>query len=281
MATSETDVDYAFREPSILLLTASQGVVNKYDVLQVIRSVVRRQQVLLSHEDEYENFFASFAALSAHFIVSNSFHIPKSQVGSAAQACKILLQYFLQKLQHLSEQCCISQKQIVSIIYGLCNNHKTQVLSRSEIIMLTLVLKSAKDPLAFAIRGNEFQDGQDDVKEPKRPRLDPSASILEQLMTPMLDTQNAQKQEGPLEVVDKDGDTTIIHIPDPGQESKTMLLTKNKLTLQLLSGVDVLLDMSLSLHTISQYTSKLQDSLSGKGLLFPSCTTSAVRLSNS
>lgn len=43
-------------------------------------------------------------------------------------------------------------------------------------------------------------------------------------MTPMLDSQNAQKQEGPLEVVDKDGDTTIIHIPDPGQECKVTLM---------------------------------------------------------
>lgn len=39
-------------------------------------------------------------------------------------------------------------------------------------------------------------------------------------MTPMIDTQESEKQEGPLEVVDKDGDTTIIHIPDPRQESK-------------------------------------------------------------
>lgn len=67
-------------------------------------------------------------------------------------------------------------------------------------------------------------DGHDVSKEPKRPRLDPSANILEQLMTPMLDSQNAQKQEGPLEVVDKDGDTTIIHIPDPGQECKVTLM---------------------------------------------------------
>ncbi|XP_054720473.1 E3 ubiquitin-protein ligase UBR4-like [Uloborus diversus] len=281
MATADTDVEYAFREPSILLLTASQNNVNKYDVLQVIRSVVRRQQVLLSHDDEYENFFASFSALSAHFIITNSFHIPKSQIGCAAQACKVLLQYFLHKLQHITDQCCISQKQIVSIIYGLCGDSESQVLSRSEVPVLTLVLKAIKDPPAFAIRSNEFQDGHDDVKEPKRPRLDPSASILEQLMTPMLDSHGGQKQEGPLEVVDKDGDTTIIHIPDPGQECKALLLAKNKLALQLLSGVDVLLDMSLSLPILSQYTAKLQDSLGGKGLLLPSCTTGALRITNS
>lgn len=69
---------------------------------------------------------------------------------------------------------------------------------------------------------NYFADGNDDVKEPKRPRLAPGASILEQLMTPMLDNNDNEKQEGPLEVVDKDGDTTIIHIPDPRQESKVM-----------------------------------------------------------
>ncbi|XP_054720694.1 E3 ubiquitin-protein ligase UBR4-like [Uloborus diversus] len=157
MATADTDVEYAFREPSILLLTASQNNVNKYDVLQVIRSVVRRQQVLLSHDDEYENFFASFSALSAHFIITNSFHIPKSQIGCAAQACKVLLQYFLHKLQHITDQCCISQKQIVSIIYGLCGDSESQVLSRSEVPVLTLVLKAIKDPPAFAIRSNEFQ----------------------------------------------------------------------------------------------------------------------------
>lgn len=42
MATAEKEVDYAFREPSILLLVSSQSVANKYDVLQVIRSVIRR-----------------------------------------------------------------------------------------------------------------------------------------------------------------------------------------------------------------------------------------------
>ena len=74
-----------------------------------------------------------------------------------------------------------------------------------------------------------FTDGNDDVKEPKRPRLAPGANILEQLMTPMLDNNENEKQEGPLEVVDKDGDTTIIHIPDPRQESKVINL---KLTFQ-------------------------------------------------
>ncbi|GIY36069.1 e3 ubiquitin-protein ligase UBR4 [Caerostris darwini] len=279
MATAEKDPDYAFREPSILLLRSSQSAVNKYDVLQVIRSVIRRQQAFLDHEDKYENFFASYAALSAHYITTNIFHISKSQVGIAAQACKVLLQYFLQKLQNFSERCCISQKQIVSIIYGLCNNSKTQVLSRTEVPLLTLALKLAKEPPAFAIRSNEFQDGHDITKEPKRPRLDPSANILEQLMTPMLDTQGAQKQDGPLEVVDKDGDTTIIHIPDPGQECKALLLAKNKLTLQILKGVDVLLDTCLSLPSISPFTSKLQDSLDGKGLILPATTAEAVRVS--
>ncbi|GIX73755.1 e3 ubiquitin-protein ligase UBR4 [Caerostris extrusa] len=211
MATAEKDPDYAFREPSILLLRSSQSAVNKYDVLQVIRSVIRRQQAFLDHEDKYENFFASYAALSAHYITTNIFHISKSQVGIAAQACKM---------------------------------------------------------------------GHDITKEPKRPRLDQVLTFLEQLMTPMLDTQGAQKQDGPLEVVDKDGDTTIIHIPDPGQECKeALLLAKNKLTLQILKDVDVLLDTCLSLSSISPFTSKLQDSLDGKGLILPATTAEAVRVS--
>lgn len=49
------------------------------------------------------------------------------------------------------------QKQIFFIIYGLCINSKTQVLARSEIPVLTLVLKTAKDPPAFTIRSNDFQ----------------------------------------------------------------------------------------------------------------------------
>ncbi|GFW16866.1 e3 ubiquitin-protein ligase UBR4 [Trichonephila clavipes] len=281
MATAEKDPDYAFREPSILLLRSSQSAVNKYDVLQVIRSVIRRQQAFLEHEDKYENFFASYAALSAHYITTNAFHIPKSQVSIAAQACKVLLQYFLQKLQNITERCCVSQRQVISIIYGLCNNSKSQVLTRTDVPLLTLALKLSREPPAFAIRSNEFQDAHDVTKEPKRPRLDPSASILEQLMTPMLDNQNAQKQEGPLEVVDKDGDTTIIHIPDPGQECKALLLAKNKLTLQILSGVDVLLDTCLSFPSISAYTTKLKDSLDGKGLILPVTTADAVRISSS
>ncbi|GBL58938.1 hypothetical protein AVEN_123059-1, partial [Araneus ventricosus] len=170
-------------------------------------------------------------------------------------------------------------KQIVSIIYGLCSNSKAQVLSRTEVPLLTLALKLAKEPPAFAIRSNEYQDGHDVAKESKRPRLDPSANILEQLMTPMVDTQSAQKQEGPVEVVDKDGDTTIIHIPDPSQECKVLLLAKNKLALQVLNGVDVLLDTCLQLPSIVQYTSKLQESLDGKGLLLPTTTADAVRIS--
>lgn len=276
MATSDSVVNWSEGSELYIITAQPQITVNKSDLVTVIKSILKSQQAILHHDEEYNNFFASYVALCTHYIISNASYISKSQIINAAEACKILLHYLLYKVQKFEEQSCLLQKQIMTLIQSLCKTSAS--LQRVDLITLGTVLKSAKIPSIFNT-SSELSEGKDDTKEAKRPRLDLSSSILEQLMTPVLDASGIHKQETPIETTNKDGDTTVVHIPDPGIEVKSLLIAKNMVSLQQLGGGDILLDMCLSLPSMQHYIAQLHETLSGKNLAIPNSISEALVIS--
>lgn len=81
---------------------------------------------------------------------------------------------------------------------------------------------------------------------------------------------------GPVESVNNDGDTTIIHIPDTSNEIQALFANKNIITLQQLSGSDVLLDVCMDLVYLKRYMMRYQDAVKGDDYLMPGCVSEAM-----
>lgn len=104
----------------------------------------------LQHEDEYDAFYTSFAALAADYISSSTVALRKTEIGSACQASKILLEFLLKKLKAQSNKetpsqaICLSPKQLLMQIKALCTAKGT--LEASDHVTITMILKNAKVP---------------------------------------------------------------------------------------------------------------------------------------
>uniref|UniRef100_T1IY63 UBR-type domain-containing protein n=1 Tax=Strigamia maritima TaxID=126957 RepID=T1IY63_STRMM len=276
MASMSSEVEWSSCVKPIL--AASVVPFSKNDIPELVRSIVKCEHEILHHEEQYASFYSSFTALSAHYLSSSAGQMTKSQMSNATQAGRILLKFFLIKLQKYDEQCCLSQKQLMILIKGLCKG--IGFLQRTDVITLTSMMKAAKLPAHIKTQTPGVEKTEEEVKEIKRPRVDPCHAILEQLMTPYHDLTN-KKSEGPIELIDKDGDTTISHITDPVQEVKNLFAMKNVASLQQLNAGDILIDMCLELPYLHRYVSRFQDAVAGKGFSVPNSVPDAVSVRSS
>uniref|UniRef100_A0A1B6D105 E3 ubiquitin-protein ligase UBR4 N-terminal domain-containing protein n=1 Tax=Clastoptera arizonana TaxID=38151 RepID=A0A1B6D105_9HEMI len=131
------------------ILAASYGSFNKNDVAELVKAIVKSESELLNHDEQYESFYTSFAALAADYISSSISSVCKSQLAVVCSACKILLRYLLCRLQTqgVTESVApntLSAKQLLLPIKALCTG--SGMLSRTDQIALTAVMKNAKLP---------------------------------------------------------------------------------------------------------------------------------------
>lgn len=104
----------------------------------------------MQHDDEYDAFYTSFAALAADYISSSINSICKTQIGNACQASKILLEFLLKKLKSQSnkeiapQSVCLSPKQLLMQIKALCT--AKGMLEPADHVTVTMVMKNAKVP---------------------------------------------------------------------------------------------------------------------------------------
>ena len=134
-----------------------------------------------------------------------------------------------------------------------------------------------------------WTDGEDvtatpDTKELSRPRLDTGLSIYTQmtsifheLPSPSSNSKPSTKLDSPLEKLNSDGDMTIIHIAEPGDELVSIFASRNVLSLQQLGGGDVLLDVCMELQSLKSYADGVQKALlSGQPLEFSTTVMEAM-----
>lgn len=116
------------------------------------------------HEEEYEIFYTSFAALAADYISSSIHNVCKTQIGNACQASKILLSFLLTKLKAQSskeistQNVTLSPKQLLMPIKSLCT--AKGMLQTTDHVTITSIMKNAKLPphIKTAIPGKLWND---------------------------------------------------------------------------------------------------------------------------
>ncbi|XP_069695727.1 E3 ubiquitin-protein ligase UBR4 isoform X2 [Periplaneta americana] len=269
------------------ILAASYGSFNKSDILELVKAINRSEHELLNHEDEYETFYTAFAALAADYISSSASTLCKSQVGVVCQACRILLQYLLSHLQAHSTGEAVATtgamlfpKQLLLPIRALCSAEG--MLQRADQISLTAIMKNAKLPAH--IKTSTPGEKEVPVKEPKRSRSDLSASILEQLTTPLHDfvIPRPQLPESSDLSANKTGESNNLSTGgDPGQDTKNLFIQKNVASLQALRAGDILIDMCLNLPHLTRYIHKYRDAVAKKGFSLPASHSEATLVRHS
>ena len=107
------------------------------------------------------------------------------------------------------------------------------------IVHQTLYSNTKYDCVDLTVSLCIFVETEENVtpKEVKRPRLDTGRDIFTQLTSVFEDLPaKRSKLDKPIETVNSDGDTAIIHISDPTEEAKAQFAKRNIHSIQQLNG---------------------------------------------
>ncbi|KAK7074739.1 hypothetical protein SK128_016300, partial [Halocaridina rubra] len=75
------------------ILAASYGSVNKQDIPELVKAIVKSKEEILHHDDQYEPFYSAFCVLAADYLASNAHQVSVGGVSQAVSAARILLQF--------------------------------------------------------------------------------------------------------------------------------------------------------------------------------------------
>ncbi|CAH0393187.1 unnamed protein product [Bemisia tabaci] len=265
MAAQSSGVEWA----SIVrpILAASFGSFNKNDIGELAKAIIKSEAELLNHEEVYEMFYTSFVTLAVDYISANASSVGRGQIGTVCSACRILMEYLLSRLEALKTSNTVSLfgKQLLLPLYALCTANS--VFERSDQIALAAMMKNAKLPphIKTSIPGDKDVPAKDAAK---RPRLDLSTAIIEQLTTPM----HGMLRSKPTNEV-KDTPESVAE----NELSKALFIEINTANLQALKAGDVLLDMCLNLPYLTRHVHKyLEAVVEKKGISLPSTHSEAT-----
>ncbi|XP_014258727.1 E3 ubiquitin-protein ligase UBR4 isoform X2 [Cimex lectularius] len=283
------------------VLAASYGSVNKHDITELAKAIIRSEPELLDHEEKYETFYAALTALAADYISSNVSAISKGQIGTVCLACKVLLRYILMNLkkQGESEEASalsstfpasssgqtsainnLPVKQLLLPIKAMCT--ATSTLSRTDQVGLVSIMKNAKLPphiktsLNFPASDDKSAEEKNEKDVKARARIDLSNQIMEQLTSPLLDG-SVSKKSGGNESEPKSAEAS----PDKPNELEVLFVQRNIANLQAIGAADVFVDTCLQMPHLVRYIHKYQTAVSKKGFSLPSTVNEAQLIRHS
>ncbi|XP_036368081.1 E3 ubiquitin-protein ligase UBR4 isoform X5 [Octopus sinensis] len=276
MATPPASLSYCLKP----LLAASYSAFNKNEIPDFSRAISKSEDEILHHAEEYESFYSTFVALSAHYLGANAGSVTKVNLPCVISATKVLLAFLVNRLQKHSTNCTISQKYIMILIKGLCEG--TGSLLKQDIVTFTALLKSATTPEHITESSSEEEP---EPKESKRPRLDFGQNIFDQLtsvleeVTPF--SSHISKSEVPVETLNSDGDTTIVHVADSLEEVQLLFAKKNLSNLLQLNGSEILVDVCSHLPLLARYIHRCREAISSTSFVLPLTLSEALTARNS
>lgn len=165
----------------------------------------------------------------------------------------------------------ISDKHLVLAIKALCRSKGC--LGRSDQSSLIAVIRSAKLPPSIRTNTHEkdsSSSGSAGIKDGRRNRNDPSAAILEQLISPLHDLAGSTTSKGSrpsgtnMLLSEKEANSTS------ASDITNLFSSRCEAALQSIGGGEILLNVCLKLPSISKYYLKYKELLEGKGFGFPS-----------
>ncbi|KAF2360064.1 Zinc finger UBR-type [Trinorchestia longiramus] len=161
----------------------------------------------------------------------------------------------------------ITDKHLVLAIKALCRG--SGYISRSDQSALVSVIRSAKLPSCVRTHSHDKDSsGGSSIKDGRRNRNDPSAAILEQLISPLHDLAGvaaARAKSGGV-LTGKDGTSSGAAEPS---DVVCLFGSRCEAALQSLGGGATLLDVCLRMPSVSKYNVKYKELLEGKGFAFP------------
>ncbi|TRY87095.1 hypothetical protein DNTS_009169 [Danionella cerebrum] len=279
MASSGGDGEPEWTAAVRPLLSASYTAFETKELPQLIGSIINSESEILHHDKQYEPFYSSFVALSAHYITTVCGQIPRNQLLSVAAACKVLIEFSLLRLENPDEACAVSQKHLILLIKGLCTGCSR--LDRTEIITFTAMMKSAKLPQT--VKTLSDVEDQKEIPSPVNPELrqkEVQMNFFNQLTSvfnpdiTMLASPSAALQ-GENECEDPTTDQAT------QSKMKNAFVSQNVSSLQELGGSEKLLRVCLNLPYFLRYINRFQDAVSANSFfIMPATVADATAVRN-
>lgn len=265
------------------------GGLSRHDLACLVKAILALENYILDFENSFASnnvsFYSSLVALSANAIIGNASILPKSYILTASNSSFVLMQYLLHAVQTYTEQSVLSKLQLINLIQGLCD--EVTPLVQLDFMPLIAALKSSRIPdelkvfqpqtptscQPFTRSPSVSSDETEKETSNKKLRVDQSCeSLLEQLMTPLMDPNKKSPGEGLFPSL---GSTEFPLAPSPS-DVKSALLAKNLANLQLIGGANSLLDFAMSLGTIAPYVQLVAAGEEGAPLKLPSTLQDAM-----
>ncbi|XP_064650064.1 E3 ubiquitin-protein ligase UBR4-like isoform X3 [Lineus longissimus] len=246
------------------LLAASYSSFNKNNLPELVQSIIRSEKDILNHEAQYEGFYSSFVALSAHYISSSAGAVSKADLSNTVNACRVLIKYLLMRLQKHEDNCVVSKTEqpdppdvlnkmnLMTLLRSLCRGESS--MCKLDIVNLTAMLKAAKVPPNI-----KADDENKDAKETKRPGF-VSSDIFSQLTSVFDETpyMTRTKPDTSIPALNAEQLDSSILVSDA-----SVIATRNIQTLQQLNGREILIELCVGLPYLTRYIIAYQDALAG------------------
>ncbi|XP_078094991.1 E3 ubiquitin-protein ligase UBR4 isoform X5 [Mustelus asterias] len=262
------------------LLAASYSTFEPRDISQLFSSVINSEKQILHHDKQYEPFYSSFVALSAHYISTVCAQIPRNQLLSVTAACKVLIEFSLMRLENPDEACAVSQKHLILLIKGLCTGCSR--LDRTEIITFTAMMKSAKLPMTIKTL-SDVEDEKESIS-PVTPELrqkEVQMNFLSQLTSVFDPDVSASSAPPPVVQVDGESDEQAGTDQASAAKMKSAFIAQNVSSLQALGGSEKLLRVCLNLPYFLRYINRFQDAVSANSFfIMPATVADATAVRN-
>ncbi|KAK2851204.1 hypothetical protein Q5P01_007480 [Channa striata] len=281
MASSGGDGEHEWTAAVRPLLSASYTAFETKELPRLIGSIINSESDILHHDKQYEPFYSSFVALSAHYITTVCGQIPRNQLLSVAAACKVLIEFSLLRLENPDEACAVSQKHLILLIKGLCTGCSR--LDRTEIITFTAMMKSAKLPQTVKTLSDvEDQKELPSAVNPELRQKEVQMNFFNQLTSvfnPDLTTVLASPSTAHMQAEsDCDDQTTDQAIQ---AKMKNAFVSQNVSSLQELGGSEKLLRVCLNLPYFLRYINRFQDAVSASSFfIMPATVADATAVRN-
>uniref|UniRef100_M4AWS3 Ubiquitin protein ligase E3 component n-recognin 4 n=1 Tax=Xiphophorus maculatus TaxID=8083 RepID=M4AWS3_XIPMA len=277
MASSGGEGEHEWTAAVRPLLSASYTAFETKELPQLIGSIINSESDILHHDKQYEPFYSSFVALSAHYITTVCGQIPRNQLLSVAAACKVLIEFSLLRLENPDEACAVSQKHLILLIKGLCTGCSR--LDRTEIITFTAMMKSAKLPQTIKTLSDvEDQKELPSVVSPELRQKEVQMNFFNQLTSvfnPDLSTILASPSAAHMQVNDQTTDQAV------QAKMKNAFVSQNVSSLQELGGSEKLLRVCLNLPYFLRYINRFQDAVSANSFfIMPATVADATAVRN-
>nr|XP_023697265.1 E3 ubiquitin-protein ligase UBR4 [Paramormyrops kingsleyae] len=280
MASSGGDGEPEWTAAVRPLLSASYTAFETKELPQLVGSIINSASEILHHDKQYEPFYSSFVALSAHYITTVCGQIPRNQLLSVAAACKVLIEFSLLRLENPDEACAVSQKHLILLIKGLCT--ACSRLDRTEIITFTAMMKSAKLPLT--VKTLSDVEDQKDLPSPVNPEVrqkEVQMNFFNQLTSVFNPDVNMLSSPcGQIQVESESDDQTRADQATQAK-MKNAFISQNVSSLQELGGSEKLLRVCLNLPYFLRYINRFQDAVSANSFfIMPATVADATAVRN-